>query len=354
MNKLVTHSLTLLIASFGLSAMAQDKEYSVAMPWSGSADKISVEDKEVAKTEITNSIVASIAQQQRIDPSMYNAGPQPVDTTEQTVLKKYKPRMTVTTEVGGNEMLPIAIGLPNRIKTNFKEIEVVGNFNENVYVSQEGGYLTISVGSSNALGLFLREYGMPETEVAVTLFPFNIGQAMIDMTIKMPASMVREASRRLTERKNLKKINEALVHERAEDKYTKEYIEKHSTILEAVANATDPRGFVLQKTSALYPCPLLNNVGIKHSQLQRYTSSRQTIDIVQIKNTTTSMVDFDELYCMMGSNKYGEVVTFNDVIAVGSYPKSTLRPGEEAEVYILRKNEIPSMNKKSRKRLIAE
>jgi conjugal transfer pilus assembly protein TraK len=333
--------------------MANEPDYKVDMPWSGANTPIQPENKLKANKDITNIINKSMSHK-NIDAKLYGIDDQHSnDTTEQKVLKKYKPRMKYDMEVGDNQMLPIAIGLPNRIKTNFKEIEVIGNFPENVYISQDGGFMTIAVNSSDAVGLFIREFEMPETEIAITLFPFNVGQAMIDLNINMPKSMTREAERRREQRKKDSEISLSLSLLSKENKHNKEYINKYSEILEAVANAEDPKGFTLQNTSPKQPCPQLNKIGINHTQLQSYSSARQTIDIIHIKNLSGATLDFNEEYCMFTTEKEGQQLN-NEIVVVGVYPRSTLHPDDEAEVYIIRNNKIQTLQKKQRKRLIAE
>ncbi|WP_105169412.1 hypothetical protein [Pseudoalteromonas sp. T1lg23B] len=351
-TKIAAFALAVLTHSV-LAEQSSSPQYQMSLPVSGASNPV-VKDEEVEKRQM---IAAELFKQQnhdlKIDPSLYGIVQDgSAMTTEQKVLAKYRPRLSVKTEIGGNEMLPIAIGLPNRIKTNFKDVEVVGSFPETVYIAQEGGFVTISTNTANPIGLFLREYGMPETEVAVTLFPFQVGQAMINLDIKIPQALQTEIDRNHKRRVEEEKLAEAMLMLDAENRKAKPHIKKYSAILEHIAKGVDPNGFILQEITPRMPCPLLASKGINHVQYQQYNNARQLVDILVIENTSSYPVDFDESYCMYELDNYGQAVKKKDVIVVGSYPRSTLFPGEKAEVYILRNKELPIAQKSSRQRLI--
>ena len=174
MNK----SLISLMLAVSFSASAQqsqpeqeEQRYTFDRPWvSSSTQPMSAEQArqvqqqgQPANPDRVNAEIATIMNskfgQTAIDPAMYgySASDEVNETPEQRVLKKYKPQQKYTMAVGGNEMIPISSGLPNRITTNFKQVQVIGNFPDNVYLFEEGRYLTIATDSKAPIGMHLRE-----------------------------------------------------------------------------------------------------------------------------------------------------------------------------------------------------
>lgn len=348
MFKKICAVTSLIISSFSVHA----NDENINLPFSGTSAPIKIEDAEKKKAELTSQLANSF-NPQKIQGEMYgitDSGPKL--TTEEKVLSKYKPTMDITVPVGGNEMLPIAIALPNRIKTNFNEVEVIGNFNDGIQFDAEGGYLTVVTANENPIGLFIREYGMPETEVAVTLFPFNIGQAVINLEVAMSSKLKRKARENFLERKREIEIKNSLAQISKENKRQREYEAKYTPILESVAKGEDPRGFVLRDVKPAQVCDPLIGSAISHVKLQMYESSRQTIDIVLVENQSAYPVDFDEQYCMYKEDRFGNMHLDKSVVVVGSYPKSTLMPYEKAEVYILRNKNLETFKSKKRQSLL--
>ena len=371
MNK----SVIALILAVSFSATAQqsqptqqEQRYTFDRPWvsSNSQPMSSEQAQQVqqkgqpADPDRVNAEIATIMNskfgQNAIDPAMYgySAAEEVNETPEQRVLKKYKPQQKYKLSVGGNEMIPISSGLPNRITTNFNQVQVIGNFPDNVYLFEEGRYLTIATDSKAPIGMHLREEGMPETTIAVTLFPFSVGQAMIDLDVKLTKEMKREMERRAESREKQAELEESLLAQQEFDRVTNEYVDKFSSIMESVARSDIPAGFILEETPPTRPCEGLASTGIGHVQLQRLSNPRNVVDIVQISNDTSQPVDFDEEHCMVKRDAFGYYTSDESVIVVGSYPRSTLMPGQQAEVYIFREVMRPEQVKRKRTRLISE
>ena len=348
MFKKVCAIATIMLCSSSVYASGEN----VNLPFTGTTKPIKVEDADKKKAELTSQLANSF-NPQKINGEMYGiTNGIPKLTTEEKVLSKYKPTMDITVEAGGNEMLPIAVALPNRIKTNFNEVEVIGNFNNGIQFDAEGGYLTVVTANDNPIGLFIREYGMPETEIAVTLFPFSIGQAVINLEITMPHHIKKKAKENYLARKKEIEIKQSLAQISKENKQQREYEAKYTPILEKVAKGEDPRGFVLRDVTPSLVCDPLKNTSISHARLQVYESSRQTIDIVLVENRSPYPVDFDEQYCMYKEDRFGNMHLDKNVVVVGSYPRSTLMPNEKAEVYILRNKNLEMLKDKKRQSLL--
>lgn len=362
MNKSIV--ALMLAVSFSVVGQEQSNEeprYQFSKPWvSGTSQTITQEEANRLNQDRVSAEIAQTMNTQFngtvVDPAMYGYDivQEAEETPEQRVLKKYTPQMSVKMNVGGNEMLPISAGLPNRITTNFNQVEVIGNFPESVYLYEEGRYLTIATESKAPIGMHIREEGMPETTIAVTLFPFSVGQAMIDIDVDLPSEMRREMERRTEARKKRVELEESLLAQQDFDRQTDEYVGKFSAIMESVARSDIPPGFLLEDTTPSQPCPALLDTGIGHIQLQRLSNPRHAIDIVQISNDTDFPMDFDEGHCMVKKDPFGYYITDESVIVVGSYPRSTLMPGQQAEVYIFREIMRPERMQRKRTRVIAE
>ena len=355
MNRFI--GLLLLLICSSSSAQEDEATYQVQLPWSTANTPLDTPTGN-SKSKSSEQIMRAVTENPAfVDPAMHGiVNSNDDDSMESRVLAKYDSTiMSVDTPPGRNYVYPIAAGLPNRIKTNFREVQVIGDFPEDMYLLTEDGNITLQVPGKEVLGIYIREFGMPETAVGLTLFPFDLPQAVIDVNVELPKKMKEKMEANYVKRKETEKIEISLANTPKEDNFAKEYTNKYAAILEKIAGGDDPSGYALLETEFNQPCPLLNSANINHVQKQQYVSSKLIVDILHITNESDITVDFEEGYCMFDLNEHtGEPVERDDVIVVGSYPISTLSPGDEAEVYILRKKEQPHYQKSRRTRLIKE
>lgn len=246
----------------------------------------------------------------------------------QAAKSQYKEVQNVSVKTGGNIILPVSKGLQNLIHTNFKSASV-STADTSASISIEGPNVTLVTNSEAPIGLMISEEGAPETTYNLTLIPLDVPGAMI--SINTPISAAVQAKREkladekqrqdLVERSNSEDLQDIAL---AQDDYKQRVID----ILTPVANGEVPSGFSLQTdridripTSEQNPCKF--NFYAKLGQ--RMVGSREIIDVILVANDTSVGQVVSEQLC---SN--------DGVIATAVFDKAFLRPGEQAELYILR------------------
>lgn len=87
--------------------------------------------------------------------------------------ESYAPVQKLTLKPGDNVMVPVAVGLTNRISTNFKMAAVKTHEGESV-IEVEGGVVYITIKKLMPVGLFIYEDGVTDNAFAITLVPDNV------------------------------------------------------------------------------------------------------------------------------------------------------------------------------------
>lgn len=238
------------------------------------------------------------------------------------VKNKYSPQQKVTLLPGGNVILPVSGGLGNTIKTNFHSVAVKTSSSDAV-IDIEKGYIVVTPKGTQPIDLKIYEEGVLNTMVNITLVPFNVPPAMIDMKVKMNAELKNQVKDYRTDISNkLQLAQEKAVH--AQDKYTDEHQARIREILTPVAKGDIPRGFTLSEVKnydGVSPCQL----SIPHTIGQQLVGAREIVDVVLVKNTWNDVYPIQEEFCQR-----------DGVISVAVYDNAILQPGETTEIYILR------------------
>lgn len=246
----------------------------------------------------------------------------------QAAKSQYREVQNVSVKTGGNIILPVSKGLQNLIHTNFKSASV-STADTSASISIEGPNVTLVTNSEAPIGLMISEEGAPETTYNLTLIPLDVPGAMI--SINTPISAAVQAKREkladekqrqdLVERSNSEDLQDVAL---AQDDYKQRVID----ILTPVANGEVPSGFSLQ-TDRIDRIPASEQNPCKfnfYAKLgQRMVGSREIIDVILVANDTSVGQVVSEQLC---SN--------DGVIATAVFDKAFLRPGEQAELYILR------------------
>lgn len=89
------------------------------------------------------------------------------------VKSKYSPTQTLTVRPSGNVMVPVSLGLMNRIETNFKNVSVKTS-DEAAVLEVDGGVLYLTINKSEAVGLILMEQGVPNSAINLTAVPVDV------------------------------------------------------------------------------------------------------------------------------------------------------------------------------------
>ena len=263
----------------------------------------------------------------------------------QVPAKKYiKPKPLIPLKAGQSDKAPIALDVMNRIQTPFKNVEVK-TATQGVEITTEGSDIYVLTLTETPIGLFIRQEGVPETTVGLTLLPqANILQQQIKLDVEYGddvKELVYDAEREIDRRLQQHDTNNPMLLE------TNEYEKSLKYLLRALALNEIPRGFSLERpeifelseyaSQSTTPC----TQNVLQSVEQRMVSGKQIIDIVLIQNPLDEIQEVRAELCYKP-----------DVMAVGLYPKSQLKPGEKTEMYIIRKKEDVRKKRSKRKSLL--
>lgn len=95
------------------------------------------------------------------------------DVWAEMVKSKYSPTQSLTVRPSGNVMVPVSLGLMNRIETNFKNVSVKTS-DEAAVLEVDGGVLYLTINKSEAVGLILMEQGVPNSAINLTAVPVDV------------------------------------------------------------------------------------------------------------------------------------------------------------------------------------
>lgn len=252
------------------------------------------------------------------------------------VKKQYKKIQKLNLMPLGNVMVPVSAGLSNTLKTNFNSVAVKTSSSDAV-IDIEGGYIQITPKSRNPIDLKIYEDGVLDTMVSITLIPFDLPPAMIEANIKLNQVLkdkVTEYREMIDQASRIAK--DEAVHK--QERYSNEHVERVKQILKPIAKGDIPKGFTIQEVTGsdgISPC----KISIAHSIGQKLIGSRTIVDVVFVKNTWHDIYPLKEEYCVS-----------DGVVAVGIYENALLKPGETAEIYILRDKLYQERKAKMRKR----
>lgn len=259
-----------------------------------------------------------------------NPSQEPIDgMTEEwadKVKSKYAPNQNLTVRPSGNVMVPVAIGLMNRIETNYKNVSVKTS-DESAVLEVDGGVLYVTLNSREPVGLILMEQGVPNSAINLTAVPIDVPPALVKVRVPMTGDMLNEAYQYQRKVKEAELVEKATTEEEEivrSDRHT----ERIKEILRYTALGQVPAGFTmadnLSEVPTAYhkPCKLdflTNKLG------QRMIGAREVVDVVLVTNNSGTSSGIKEEMCMS-----------RDTLAVGVMDAATLRPGASTEVYIVR------------------
>jgi conjugal transfer pilus assembly protein TraK len=242
----------------------------------------------------------------------------------QDAIDSYKPSMKFSTAPKKSIVIPVGQGLLNTISTNFTELRVKTSDRSSI-IETDGGYMYISIMSSNPVGLVIYDAGVQESQVSITLVPVDAPPVIADITVNMDSDMLSKSRQYLKELAMQETLQKAKLEQSEQrGKQANEYEQRIVDLLTPVAQGGIPKGFTLTNEIPAYrlqPC----RMAIQHKTGQRLIGGSEVIDIVIAKNTTNQIYQVREEMCYS-----------DDAIAVAVSKKAYLRPGDEVELYILR------------------
>lgn len=245
----------------------------------------------------------------------------------QKVKQSFKPEQSYKLKPGRNIVIPVGQGFSNAIRTNFRSLSVKTSADSNqALLEVEDGHLYATLRTTQPISLLLSEDGVLESEISIVLVPMSSPPAMVDIDIEMPAEMKLKALNYFNELEKQKKIDKAKMEaQNSPILRSSSYQKNIVSILKPIAQGKTPVGYSITNDIPKYlkhPC----RIAIYHEAGQRLSGSRDLIDVVLVHN------DSDRVY------QVREEMCLNDgVTSVALYPKSYLQPGEETEIYIIRK-----------------
>lgn len=238
--------------------------------------------------------------------------------------KSYKPvQKLVNVQPNSSIMVPVAQGLMNRISTPFKMVAVRDSGNENAIVDLDEGMVFVTINSFEPMSMMVYEEGVPETMFSIMLHPMEAPPVMIDVAFDLTEKMKEKRNKFHRDMEIEEKLLEANEMSKLQTQ-TSEHVKRIKEILMPVALNEIPRGFSFTEQIPSHmttPC----SISIHQQAKQRLIGAREVVDVVWVKNNSDRIYSVREEHCVS-----------KDSVAVAILDKSTLQPGEDTEVYILR------------------
>ncbi len=234
---------------------------------------------------------------------------------------------------GGNVVIPVAIGLLNRIATPFSDARVrTANDGE---IFTERGDVQVAVDNYATINVFVSENGVPDSTVSLTFVP----RAKIPPTtasLKIPVSGKLAKDLRHAKQKAMWALDDGNGSGVDDKGVTSEHSKRLKKIMKSVAQGEIPNGFALEdEKSAVHPC----SMPLEQVQGQQLQGSRLTIDVYRITNRSRQIQEVREEACYRPR-----------VLAVATYPETVLQPGQSTELYIVKAKNSRGLVENGRKR----
>lgn len=248
------------------------------------------------------------------------------DQLAEKVKSKYAPTQDLTVRPSGNVMVPVSLGLMNRIETNFHNVSVKTS-DESAVLEVDGGVLYLTLNKREPVGLILMEEGVPASAINITAVPLDVPPALVRVRIPMSSAMMQDAFEYQRKAKDAEMVEKAMTEE-DEIVRSDRHTERIKEILKYTALGQVPAGFTLadnlDEVPNAYrkPCQFENLVNVLG---QRMVGAREFVDVVLVTNKSTMDAVIKEELCMS-----------RDTLAVGVMDAASLRPGASTEVYVVR------------------
>lgn len=264
-----------------------------------------------------------------------------------TLRKKYKSTQMIKLKPEKSELVPVAVGLQNRISTSFDTVQIkTSDLNTPIEVS-EGSYIYVTPKSTSPISLMIGEKGVPESMVNLTLMPLDVPPVMINLEVELSKKLkIRQReviAQRASKSEHQRYIDDLSLKPVVENdpRTSSEHAKRVSDLLTLVALGDTPAGFTLSESVPVaqkHPCDI-NKMMMYHEVGQQLVSSREIIDVVLVQNDINGLREVREEYCFA-----------DDVIAAAVYDKAILAQNETTEMYILRDKLHKEKTRKVRKR----
>jgi conjugal transfer pilus assembly protein TraK len=299
---------------------------------------------EVLRQELTKSLGLELEKQNK-------QAEKPKQTQTQSVTKK--PVVDFTIEKGPvikikpseNKIVNVAVGMMNKIETPFYKAAVKTSNNGDITV--EGGVIFITPKTKEPIGLIIREKGLNDSMISLTLIPEDVPPVMLTADIAMNEEQRTQWYAHVKSEKDAKALEERKSREKelAESEPKSKSNASNfegivSGLLKNIALGGIPNGYQLRESDFAYNCNINPEFPSYTAQIKQVIEgSKLNVNVGYVKNETSNNLSLNETNCY----KPG-------VLAVSAYPKVDLAPGEVTEIYIVEKREELSTDT-ARKRL---
>lgn len=239
----------------------------------------------------------------------------------------------LTMSPGVNQVIPVAVGHPNRIVTPFSSPEVVSTTLTGMGPDGECGEVCIK---ENVV------YVATDKEHPVTMFVTEKGTEAQALSVTM-------VPRRIPPREVFLKLDdEALFHSAATYGNAKAeaweksqpYLETIRSVFRGLALGTIPQGYKIGKTPSTARLPTCDHPGLEvnFAKGQYMTGHNINVFVGVATNTSSQPLEFKESWCGNW-----------DVAAAAVWPRNLLQPGEKTEVFVaIKQNRAKSSSNKRR------
>lgn len=215
----------------------------------------------------------------------------------------FNSKLDVTMEPGVNEIVKISRGHLNRIVTPFDHVAVRTVSNANI--STDGGIMYIDAAGDMPVTMFLSEKGDSSVSLSLTMIPDSIPPREIRLVVPNGAAYATKKAERW--------------------ETGKPYEEGIKDTMKTIAMGDVPSGYGMRAPSKFDFVPDCQNEkqGVSITPGQVIEGHNIIYIVSAMKNISAGPVEFSEALCFQPG-----------VLAVASWPKVILKPGEETELYV--------------------
>lgn len=225
----------------------------------------------------------------------------------------------LTMKPGVNQIIPIAIGHPNRVVTPFSNPEIVSTSltgaNENGQCGEvciKENVVYVATDKQYPVTMFITEKGSEAQALSLTMVPRRIPPR--EVFLKLDGGVG---------------ISGAFANSKAEAwEQSQPYVETIRSVFRKIAIGEVPQGYTLNRIPAGVAVPSCSHPGIKvdFGKGQYMMGHHLNVFIGVAQNVSEQPIEFKEALC--GSW---------DVAAVTTWPLNVLEPGQKTELYVAKK-----------------
>lgn len=225
----------------------------------------------------------------------------------------------ITITPGVNQIIPVAIGYPNRIVTPFGDPEVVttslaikSKDGECGEVCIKDNVLYVATGSESPVTMFITEKGSEAQALSLTLVPRRIPPREIFLKLH---NQTVAAGMYSSQRANRWEQSQP-------------YVETIRSVFRSLALGEIPQGYTMTETPDNIAPPVCSQEGasVTFKNGQMLMGFNLSVFVGVAKNTSKEIIEFQEATC-------GDW----DIAAVTTWPHKVLEPGQKTEVFVARK-----------------